>query len=68
MPPKYNDCANIIVLIITVLVPCLAKLVLYVDVVPGLTALLLQIDLCLGLFLVSINFLLINVLALVGSL
>ena len=68
MPSTYHDCANVIALIIKALLPCLAKLVLYVKTVPGLLLLLLKIDLCLCEFLLYINFLLYGVLALVSNL
>jgi len=68
MPPTYNDCVNILVVIITVLIPCLGQLVIFITVVPQLVLLFLQIDLCLCTLLSSINLLLINVIVVVGGL
>lgn len=68
MPPTYNDCVTIIVIIITLLVPCLGQLVVFISVIPQLVLLLLQIDLCLCVLLTSIKLVLINVIVTVSGL
>ena len=68
MPPVYNNCVNILVAILTVLITCLGQLVAYISVVPQLLLLLIQIDLCLCALLTTINSLLFGVVLIVGSL
>lgn len=68
MPPVYNDCVNILVEIITVLITCLGQLVVFISNVPQLVLCLLQIDFRVSALLITINFLLFGVVPAVGSL
>jgi len=68
MPPSYNNCVNILVVIITLLIPCFGQLFVFISLVPQLLGLFVQLDLALYTLLFSIDFLLFGVIALVGSL
>ena len=66
--PEYNDCANLLEVIVAAVVSLVAKLALYVEVFPGLIELFFQLDASLYALLVTINIAVPNIIAVVASL
>jgi len=66
--PEYNDCTNVLELIVAALVSIVVKLAAYVEVYPGLIDLFLLLDASLYALLVAINIAAPNIIAVVANL
>lgn len=68
MPPSYTNCVNILQAIIELLVPCLGQLLVFTTAIPEILLLLVSIDVALSSLLIAVNFILLDVVLVVGSL
>jgi len=68
MPPSYTDCVTIIVVIIELLTRCLGGILPFIPAIPEILVILSSIEVALCSLLIIVDFLLIEVVIVVGSL
>ena len=68
IPPVYISCCNVLVFLITVLIPCLSQLVVFITVIPQLLVLLVQIDIWLSMLLSTLGFIIPPIIPIVSNL